>query len=354
MLSLPAARLQELTVRILEAGGADADTAAAVAGSLVLSNLRGVDSHGFMRVHDYCEAIRLRRIDPIARPVVVVDEGGYIKLDGNRSFGQLAARLATKLVVEKAQLNGIALVTLTNVWHVGRLGEYAELAAERGCLALILCNSGPAGGCVVPFGGASRALGTNPLAYGIPAAEAPDIIADFSTSAAAEGRVRLARDSGRQVPSGWLVDRNGDPSLDPQAFYDGGAILPMAAHKGYALSLLVEIAGGVLAGAGCASRNEEPGNGFVMVAIDVSRLLPEEKFEKGVDQVIRALQGVPPAKGFMSVVTPGMPERELEVQRATSGIPFSERTWTRVSALAVTLGVDVSPYTPEPSIQGDV
>jgi uncharacterized oxidoreductase len=354
MLSLDAARLEELTARILKAAGADADAAAAVAGSLILSNIRGVDSHGFMRVQDYCEAIRLGRLDPTGRPVIVADEGSFIKVDGNRSFGQLAARFATNLVVEKAHVTGIALVTLANVLHVGRLGEFAEQAAERGSLALILCNSGPAGGCVVPFGGASRALGTNPLAYGVPAATEPDIIADFSTSMAAEGRVRLARDAGQRVPSGWLVDRNGEPSIDPQAFYDGGALLPMAGHKGYALSLLVEIAGGVLAGAGCASRNDEPGNGFVMIAIDVNRLLPTDAFEQGADQVISALKNVHPADGFSSVVTPGMPERTLEIERTATGIPFSETTWTRVSALAATLEVDLTPYAPDRGIHGNV
>jgi LDH2 family malate/lactate/ureidoglycolate dehydrogenase len=268
-------------------------------------------------------------------------DGAVIRVCGNRGFGQFAAREMTMIAIEAAHEAGVAVATLSGVKHIGRLGEFAALAAARDCVALITCNSGPPGGLVAPFGGRQRALGTNPLAYAIPAGAGPPIVADFSTSAAAEGKVRLYRHAGRRLPEGWLMDRDGNPTTDPADLYDGGAILPAAAHKGSALSLMVEILGGVLAGEGCASTGGDPGNGVVMIAIDVRRFCPAESFGAAVDRVIEALESVPPAPGFHRVMAPGAPEIEVRRSRDSSGIPFVEETWLSIVEAANSVGVEV-------------
>jgi uncharacterized oxidoreductase len=342
---VPAPRLRDLTQRIFEGAGADEEGAASLASSLVLSNLRGVDSHGFMRVVEYLDRIRSGRIDPAARPIVSHEEGVLLRVDGQKGFGQLAARLAALRATEKAKQHGLALATAANIVHVGRLGEYVELAVEQRCFALACCNGGPAGGNVAPFGGRQAALATNPIAYGIPAGERPPLIADFSTSMSAEGKIRLFLQAGTLLPGSWIIDSDGNPSNDPRDLYSGGAILPMADHKGFALSLMVEILGGLLAGAGCASLGQEAGNGFVIIVLDIARLQPIGAFAAGVDSVVAALQAVPPAAGFSRVVVPGEPENVTQQERERAGIPVSEETWRLFREAARSVDVDVDDET---------
>jgi uncharacterized oxidoreductase len=338
---VPAARLRALAQQVFERAGADEEAAAALACSLVLSNLRGVDSHGFMRVGEYLERVRSGRIAPSARPVVVHDGGALLRVDGRQGFGQLAARLATLQAVERARQHGLALATASNIVHVGRLGEYVELAVEQGCIALACCNGGPAGGNVAPFGGRRAILATNPIAYGIPAGQRPALIADFSTSTAAEGKIRLHLQSGSLLPEPWIIDAHGTPSYDPRDLYAGGAILPMAGHKGFALGLLVEILGGLLAGAGCASLGQEPGNGFVIVVVNVAHLQPVDAFTAGVDDVVNAVEAIPPAAGVTRVIVPGEPEAVAQDERERAGIPVSDGTWRLFKEAAASVGLAV-------------
>ena len=333
--------LQGLVTRVLAAAGADPEAARVVARSLVLANLRGVDSHGVMRVPEYLEQIRRGRIVPDARPELVDGSGQLLRVTGNGCFGQLGARFAILAAVERARSGGVGVALLSGVMHIGRLGEFAEIAAERACISLVVANGGPPGGLVAPFGGRDRALGTNPLAFGIPAGRRLPIIADFSTSVAAEGKIRLLREAGRLLPDGWILDANGNPSVDPADLYGGGALLPAAGHKGFALALLVEILGGVLAAEGCAVLGENPGNGCVLIALDPAAVMPAADFAARVDSVIEAVEARSPAEGFSRVVVPGAPEAEIERERAEHGIPFADETWLRFAEGARSVGIDV-------------
>jgi LDH2 family malate/lactate/ureidoglycolate dehydrogenase len=338
ILTLPASTLQRSVATVLGAAGAPDDIAEVVARSLVLSNLKGVDSHGFVRVADYLQYVRDGRIDPGSRPVVT-RRGPIVWVEGRRAFGQLAARDAALVAVEEARTHGVALAILSGSKHVGRVGEFVELCAERGCIGIAFANGGPPGGSVAPYGGLGPALGTNPIAFAFPLADRPPVVSDFSTSIVAEGKVRLHRQAGRPVPEGWLVDAAGRPSTDPEDLYRGGALLPAGGHKGYALGLLVEVLGGVLAGEGCASAGDDPGNGFVLVVVDGG-----DAFPAGAGRAVRALEAHVPAPGYERVVVPGGPERDAERRRAREGIPFPARTWQEFAAAAQSVGVAV----PEP------
>jgi LDH2 family malate/lactate/ureidoglycolate dehydrogenase len=336
-LSLPAAELQTLVARVLTAAGADLEAADSVAQSLVLANLRGVDSHGFMRVPEYLGFIADGRIDPAARPVLERN-GPVIRVQGNRCFGQLAAHAGTLAAADAAREHGVALAVISGVKHVGRVGEYVELCAERGMVGIVFCNGGPRGGLVAPFGARGRALGTNPLAYAFPVRDRPPVVADFSTSMVAEGKVRIHAQAGKPLPAGWIVDAAGEPATDPAALYAGGALLPAAGHKGYALGLLAEVLGGVLAGEGAASMGADPGNGFVLFALD-----PGEAFAAGAADVVAAVESCEPAAGFERVVAPGVPELDEERRRTADGIPFSAETWRSFAVAAHAVGFAVPP-----------
>lgn len=332
--------LRALTWQIFKAAGTADDIADTVAASLVLSNECGVDSHGCIRIPEYLDGIQRGRIDPVARPNVVRD-GATIRVEGDHSFGQFAAREMTVAAVEATHKFGLAAATLSGVQHIGRLGEFVELAAANDCIAFLACNGGPPGGMVAPFGGSRRALATNPIAFALPAGRRPMIVADFSTSVAAEGKIRVYRHAGRQLPDGWVIDSEGNPTTQPGDLYAGGAILPAGGHKGFALGLLVEILGGVLAGEGCASIGDDPGNGAVMLTMDISRFSPRDVFGAKVDQVIDALEAIPPAPGYESVVVPGMPEAHARTSRARDGIPFPAETWRSIIEAARAVGLDV-------------
>jgi uncharacterized oxidoreductase len=220
---------------------------------------------------------------------------------------------------------------------VGRLGESVERAAASGLVAIACCNTGP--GRVVPFGGAEPLLGTNPVAYAFPGG----LVADFSTSATAEGRIRAALQAGSAIPEGWIVDASGAPSTDPGDLYAGGALLPAGGQRGTALALLAELLGGILAGAGTAATGDEPGNGLVVVAIDPGRLCPPAELEQRVARVLGALRAVRPAPGIERVLAPGDLEADTEARRRREGIPIPDGTWSAVLGVAARYGVDVAP-----------
>jgi LDH2 family malate/lactate/ureidoglycolate dehydrogenase len=254
------------------------------------------------------------------------------------------------VAAERARRHGVSLVTLAGVQHVGRLGEWVERVAREGMIALAWCNCGDPYGNVVPFGGREARLGTNPLAYAFPVGSRPPVVADFSTSIVAEGKVRLSRHRGESVPDGWLVDPDGAPTNDPEALYRGGAILPAAGHKGYALALLVEVLGGVLAGAGCASLGESPGNGVVLIAIDPAAVGEERDFGERVLAVLESVGGSAPAVAGRPVRIPGEPEAEMRAQRLSQGVPVAEQTWATLVEAAAKVGVELEA---KPTIEGD-
>jgi uncharacterized oxidoreductase len=194
---------------------------------------------------------------------------------------------------------------------------------------------------VTPFGGRQRALGTNPLAFSIPAGDRPSIVADFSTSATAEGRVRVYRHAGRPLPEGWLLDGDGHPTTDPEDLYAGGAILPAGEHKGFALSLMVEILGGVLAGAGCAFERGGPGqrgrlDGHRRGRFSRAGCLRERGWPRHRRSSVKCA-----GTRFNRVVMPGNPEASAKLSREASGIPVLEETWTSIVEAAKRLDLEV-------------
>jgi uncharacterized oxidoreductase len=331
---------------ILQAAGAAPDEARAVAASLVGSDVRGMHSHGIVRIPDYVRAMLEGRIVAGAQPALTRDHGAVVTLDGQRAFGQLAARALATLAVERARLHGICLAMLANVSHIGRLGEWAELVAIEGQVALAWCNCGDPGGNVVPFGGRQPRLGTNPMAYALPAAGRSPVVADFSTSIVSEGKVRMFLHEGRELPGGWILDAEGNPSTSPDDLYRGGAILPMGEHKGFALGLLVEALGGILAGAGCASLGESPGNGLVLIAVDPRCTPAETAFGARVSAMLYAVCSSPPVPGGQGPVIPGDPENTALASRGDGPFALPRATWASLEQTAASLGMQIRPDQP--------
>jgi uncharacterized oxidoreductase len=241
----------------------------------------------------------------------------------------------------KARAAGLAAVGLSRTSHVGRLADYAKMAAEAGLVSLLWVNA-VHGLNVTPWGGAARRLGTNPHAVGVPGPDGAAMLLDFATSVVAEGKVRVKRNRKQATPPGWFIDSAGRPATDPEVFYGDppGSILPAAEHKGYGLSLAVEILGGILSGTGAAGPG--PGlfaNGTLMICLDVERFLPMPEFHRQVGALFDWVRSAPLAPGSAGILAPGEPEARLEIERRRDGIPIEDQTWSQIEVVAGELGV---------------
>ncbi|GAA2008584.1 Ldh family oxidoreductase [Nakamurella flavida] len=328
----------EVGRRILSALGTPAAAADLVARSLAEANLCGHDSHGIIRLPWYASFVPDGRAVPDAEPMIVSQTPAVAVIDGRRCWGQVAAHLAIDVAMDKARSVGIGAVTVRSANHVGRLGEYVEVVAESGLVALMWCNADPS---VAPFGGRSRMLGTNPFAVGIPAdGDTPPVIVDFATAAVAEGKLRLDRVAGRSVAPGLIQDVQGRPSTDPEDFYAGGSLLPFGGHKGFGVAITVELLGGALSGNHVGFLPEYRwGNGVVLVVLDPAAFTDASAFADEIVRASRAVRDSPPADGVDHVMLPGDLERATRTERLNSGIPVPDGVWSQLEATAQEVGV---------------
>jgi uncharacterized oxidoreductase len=337
--------LQSLVTCIFEKAGAPRPHAEVVAGHLVRSNLIGYDSHGVLRVPQYCDAIDSGELVPDAEPRLVRESHASSVLDGCRAFGQVAATQAMKSAIEKAERFGTGAVTVCNCYHSGRLGAYSELAADAGMIGIVMVNAGGGGQSVVPFGGSERRLATNPFSIGVPSDGKFPLVLDIATSMAPEGKIRDYALRNAELPEGWIVDGMGRPTCNPHDFYADppGSILPLggsAGHKGFGLALMVEILAGALSGGGCCREEVVPArDGVLLIALDVDKFAGREAFDHHVQELVAYIKSCPPAPGYSGVYVPGEPEFLCAAQRRTSGIPVAESVWLQIERVTSRLGI---------------
>jgi uncharacterized oxidoreductase len=348
MSRIQAGELRSLAARIFEALAVPAGEAAWVAELLVRSNLVGHDSHGVMRVPQYARAIRAGLVQPGARPGIVKESPATALIDGHWGLGQVVARYAMELAIEKARHTAVSCVCAHQLYHVGRLADYTRMAAERDLVGIMMVNSGGAMPIVAPFGGAAGRLATNPLSIAFPTGGPVPFVLDMATSVVAEGQVRAKRNHGEHTPDGWLLDHRGHATTDPNDFYQQppGAILPLGGatgHKGFGLALVVETLGGILAQAGYA----RPGgnrfaNGTFIVAIDISAFVDPHEFRHEIDALLAYVKSAPTAPNVEAILYPGEPEAREQQRREREGIPLEEQTWQEITMLARELGLTVA------------
>lgn len=338
--------LHQCASAIFVAAGAPPERAERVAALLVEANEVGHDSHGIIRVPQYISTIERGEIDPFAEVTVEFETDASAVLDGHWGFGQVVMSQAASMGVEKAKGCGVAALTVRNANHIGRLGSYVEEVAREGMVALLFANMHGGGVCVVPWGGREGRLGTNPIAAGLPRPGSDPIVLDMTTSVVAEGKVRVQHNRGETVPEGWIVDAEGNPSTDPMALYGPprGGILPFGGsvgHKGYGLSVVVEILGGALSAAGCAGTGTRNGNGVLLLVVDVKRFVPMDDYAREVEQLVEFLKSSPLAPGFNEILVPGEIEsRQRQERRA--GIEVDEKTWAQIVECGKGTGIDIT------------
>ncbi len=347
MPTIPADKLQEFATALLAAGGATEEESRRVGPSLVDSNLRGYESHGVMRIPYYLEATKTGECESGTELTILKESPTHITADANWGFGQVQVGRMLERLAEKARTNGMAIGTMTHCGHAGRLGEYCERAAGEGLVSMMMVNSHGAAARVAPPGGKVPRLSTNPLAIGVPNGDEP-LVLDFSTSATAEGKVRVKKIAGEKCPEGWLLDSEGRPTTDPNDLYADppGSILPMGgaqAYKGFGLSLMIEILTGALSGGVVARQPFYPkkGNCVFIMLLDPAAFGGAEHFQTEVAQLADYIRSCPRVDGCERIILPGDPERFVMAERSAKGIFLDDENWAVLCRLAEGLGVPV-------------
>lgn len=333
-------KLITIVDELLKRVGASDEEAAIVSESLVNANLAGVDSHGIIRIIEYIDSVNEGKIVLGSRMKKVYETPTTCRINGNWGFGQLVATKAVDLAVEKAHNHYLGSVSVFNCNHVGRLAEYTIRAAKKEMICLLTVNSDPT---AAAFGGRKPILGTNPLSYSIPTGCGNPIVVDFATSVVSEGKVRNYFLKGEKIPQGWIVDSKGHPSTNPADLYDpplppedvkiGGALLTFAGHKGYGLSLIIDVLSGALSGLGCNGDVREDANGLFITAVNPEGFISKDEFYNRVTKLIRNIKSSPKAAGVKEIFIPGEIEfREIEI-RKRNGIPIPDEVWDKIMEL---------------------
>lgn len=329
---------------VFRAVGAPVTEAAIIADHLVTASLLGYDTHGIVRIPQYVEDVEKGMIRPGGQMVVEQETATTAVVDCGWNFGQVGGLRAIDVAIEKARHSRTSTVVARHCNHAGRLGTYTTRAAEQGFLAIGVCNSPIHGHFVAPWGGREGRLSTNPISFAVPSNGQRPIVADFSTAEASEGAIRLHQNQGKPLPAGWVIDAQGRGTTDPKAFYGPprGAILPFGATRGYrgfALSLLVEVLGGLLGGS--SIMQQQPGNGLAFMVIDVSAFLPGEQFSAMVCELKQYIKSAAPAEGCDEVMLPGEPDFRTREQRLVEGIPIDRNSWKLIESAAAKVGVSI-------------
>jgi uncharacterized oxidoreductase len=334
--------LKQLVMDIFAAAGSHHHEAERIAHYLVEANLVEHDSHGVIQVPRYIERLRAGEISCNQTVEIVTENEVLTVLDGQLGFGQVIGEEAMRIALDKCAKFGLALVALRNSGHLGRIGDWAEMAAREGMISIHFVNTSGGGILVAPYGGTERRLSADPIAAGVPVPGGPPIILDISTCTIAEGKIRVAANQGATVPEGSILDGQGRPTIDPQAFYASpkGAILPLGGHKGFALGVIVEVLAGALSGGSCSRPGTKVvSNNMLTIVIDPARLRARRDFDGDVADFTTWVKSAATATPDGEILMPGEPEHRSKVKRLRDGIPLDETTWSQLQAVAGSLRI---------------
>lgn len=337
--------LRRFAAGILSRASGQPELSVRVADRLVIANLCGHDSHGVGMVPKYVEGIRAGQLKPAARLKIVNDRGAFLLVDGRQGFGQIVAEEAMELAIERTRDSGMALLSLRNAFHIGRIGDWAEMAAGAGFISIHYVNVLSPNALVAPFGGSDARFATNPYCTAIPATKnTPMMVLDMATSTIAHGKARVAYLSGKKVPWGSLIDSEGNETDDPSVMFEEphGALTTFGAHKGFGLAMLGDILGGSFSGGGAhlPERVVEGRiiNNMMAILIDPDVFGGANAFFEDVDAYTAWVKASPPAPTAGEVMVAGDPERRARIVRAAS-IPIDSGTWAQLLETAKSVGL---------------
>jgi len=328
-------RIKKFLIEIFEKFGCPTEDATNIADVFVCAELRNLPSHGMIRLKDYYQLWEAKRIN--TKPVVQIvhETPGTAVVDADGAFGMVGATRSMEIAIDKAKKTGTAWVATRNSNHLGIGSYYAMKALEDDMIGFTMTNANP---LVAPSNSVDRLLGTNPITIAVPAGFQPPFVADFSTTPIARGKLAVASKKGERIPFGYVQDKFGNPSDNPDILQEGGAMLPLGSdlqhgsHKGYALSAVVDILSGVLSGANFGpfippnlafmpmpETQVGKGMGHFFGAMRIDAFMKAEEFKERMDSWITTFRKATPIEG-MEVLIPGDIEREAENRIRKEGI----------------------------------
>lgn len=330
-MSVPIAQAHGQAVQVLRAHGCDAKYAEAIVDHLMDAELCGVESHGIMRALQYGDEFNRGYLGTNVTPKVTVGVGATIDVDGAGGIGILAMNAATEAGIDAARLHGVTAIAVRNTGHTGRLGAFAEKAADAGCL-FVACGGGARDRwrMVAPHGGSKAVLPTNPWCLGIPGGARGPVVLDCATGRVAGGWIYAARRAGATLAEGAIMDRKGHPTTDPADYFDGGAILPKGGVLGYGLATMAELICDAMLGPASVECNT-----FILM-VDTGHYRDAGPLQRAAEDILSELRNCPPAAGFESVEVCG--ERETARRAGRVAVDLPVRTWDAICTAATASG----------------
>src|SRR5215468_3041790 len=351
MVTIKVQNLIDFVAEVFGHADSSPEEAKRIATYLTTANLTGHDSHGVIRVPVYIRWKKMGAIVPDQRAEVVVDTPSLVVVDGKFGYGQTVTPQAVRIGIEKCKKAGLAALALRNSGHLGRVGDWAEMAAAEGLVSIHFVTA--AGSLLVaPYGGVEKRLSTAPYCVGIPRQGQDPIVLDFATSIVAEGKCLVASRGGKKLPKGALIDADGSLSEDPHVLYgpytpDGprdhtkgtGAIRAFGEHKGSGLAFICELLGGALTGTGATSGGRRFANGMLSFYIDPKVVDTSNFFDGEITRYTDFIRATKPVAGIDQVLIPGDPERKTRAERTAHGVPLPDDTWAAIVNTAREVGV---------------
>ena len=336
--------LREFATQVFVKAGLPPRDAATEAEVLVWANLRGVDSHGVLRIPSYVSSIEKGGMNPTPNVQVTVDTPARSLIDADWAFGPVVTTLAMERAISKARSMGIGWVLIRNTTHQGAMGYYTLMAAKAGLAGIAAVCSPPN---MAPFGARAPGVHNSPLSIAVPGDRRRPLILDMATSVAAGGKISLAIDKGVEIPEGWALDREGNAAIDPRQV---AALLPTGSYKGSGLAMMLEclsslFVGNPLVARRLSGKSIRPGtqNSFV-AAIDIAMFTDLETYQTDVDELVGLVKGLPRADGVDEIFVPGEPEDQAYDTRVEHGIPLPDGTARNLSSVAEKLGIPVPKW----------
>ena len=345
MPTLQADKLKSTIAGIVRLTGSTAEEADIVADHLVMANLSGHDSHGVGMIPKYIDCFHRGLVVPNTAVTCVNDAGAILQYDAKKGFGQRVAKEATAGAIARAKETGVALYTLANAFHIGRVGSYGEQSIAEGMVSIHFVNVADHRPSVAPFGGGEARFIPNPVCIAVPGAGKQDpIVLDMATSKLALGKVRVAYNKRVQMEEGNLLDPDGVPTTDPGVMFPElrGALLPFGEHKGSGLALMCELLGGMMSGGQTIQPARERMDGIINnmlgIVFDPNKLISSDTFSRELQATIDYVKSAKPQDPAKPVLVAGDPERVARAKRGKEGIPLDDNTWTGILEAGESLG----------------
>lgn len=343
-------QLEKFSHQVFKKMGCSEEHAQLATEVLLNADARGIDSHGMARLSGYVRLWEAKRINATPQIKISYETPSTAVVDGDAGLGLVVAPFAMKVAIEKAKQVGTGWVSVKNSNHFGIAGHHAMMALEHNMIGMAMTNASP---LVAPTFSVERMLGTNPIAVAVPADKEPPFVGDMATTTAANGKLEILQRKNLDAPIGWIQDKSGNSSINPNELKDGGALLPLGSdlehgsHKGYVLGSIVDIFSAVLSGANYGpwvppfvsflAPPADPvgvGIGHFLGAMRVDAFRPAHEFKSNMDTWIKRFRSAKTVEGKESVLIPGDPERIMEAERKKNGIPINQKVVEDLKSVA--------------------